>query len=146
VPPLRAEIYQSESTLGFLEIVCDRYDESLRQALLGITPRAFRRWSGGTRRWLVHRSKLEELKKILADLGIEVTIVQTSVPKVPRVRKDAGPYAVLHLLPSAPDQLVTSAYRIAALTHHPDKHGGDTKKMAAINQAYEQIRKERSHG
>jgi len=48
-------------------------------------------------------------------------------------------YATLHLLPSAPPELVTAAYRTLAQLHHPDR-GGDTGAMSAINQAVEILR------
>jgi len=48
-------------------------------------------------------------------------------------------YACLHLLPTAPPELVRLAHRYAARTHHPDR-GGNTSGMAAINAARETIR------
>jgi len=43
-------------------------------------------------------------------------------------------YGVLHLLPSAPPELVTVAYRTLAQLHHPDR-GGDAATMVQLNQA-----------
>jgi len=48
-------------------------------------------------------------------------------------------YATLHLLPSAPPELVTAAYRALAQLHHPDR-GGDTGAMIVINRAVEILR------
>lgn len=48
------------------------------------------------------------------------------------------PYTVLHLLPTAPPELVKASYRTLASLHHPDK-GGDTAIMAKINEAYEDL-------
>ncbi len=48
-------------------------------------------------------------------------------------------YRELHLLPSAPPELVTAAYRTLAQLHHPD-HGGDTGAMVALNAAVDVIR------
>jgi hypothetical protein len=45
-------------------------------------------------------------------------------------------YRALHLLPTAPPELVKAAYRVLALLNHPDK-GGDTETMRNINVAYE---------
>jgi curved DNA-binding protein CbpA len=44
-------------------------------------------------------------------------------------------YAVLHLLPTAPPELIKAAYRCLAMIHHPDR-GGDTEAMQRINSAY----------
>jgi len=46
---------------------------------------------------------------------------------------------VLHLLPSAPDEVVTVVYRTLARLNHPDC-GGEHDAMLALNQAVEQIR------
>lgn len=59
----------------------------------------------------------------------------------PPVRNPAviNPYAVLHLLPSAPPELVKAAYKALAQIYHPDKTGGDDETMRAINAAYERL-------
>lgn len=51
-------------------------------------------------------------------------------------------YKTLHLLETAPDALIESAYRAMAKLFHPDT-GGDTAKMQEINVAYDTIRKAR---
>jgi len=51
----------------------------------------------------------------------------------------AAAYACLHLLPTAPPELVQVAHRWAARAHHPD-HGGTAARMSAINAAIEIIR------
>ena len=50
----------------------------------------------------------------------------------------AEAYATLHLLPSAPPEVIKAAYRALAHLHHPD-HGGDTQEMQAVNAAYQQL-------
>ena len=46
-------------------------------------------------------------------------------------------FAVLHLLPSAPLEVVKAAYKALALLHHPDHHPGPEAhtRMVAINRA-----------
>jgi hypothetical protein len=51
-----------------------------------------------------------------------------------------GAHSVLHLLSTAPPELVRAAYKCLALLHHPD-HGGDVAKMQTINAAYEKLTK-----
>lgn len=53
-----------------------------------------------------------------------------------------GPYRVLGLDPSAPDEVVRLVYRHLAQRCHPD-HGGSQEAMALLNRAYEQISNER---
>ncbi len=52
--------------------------------------------------------------------------------------KPIDPYVTLHLLPSAPPEVVKAAYRALAMKHHPDK-GGDTATMQTINDAYRRL-------
>ena len=49
------------------------------------------------------------------------------------------PFAVLHLLPSAPPELIEGAYRILARLHHPDA-GGTDEAMRALNEARDLLR------
>ena len=49
------------------------------------------------------------------------------------------PYAVLHLLPGAPPELIEGAYRILARIHPPDA-GGTDKAMRALNEARDLLR------
>ena len=51
----------------------------------------------------------------------------------------ARPFAVLHLLPSAPPELIDAAYRTLARLHHPDV-GGDPEAMRALNDARDALR------
>lgn len=58
-----------------------------------------------------------------------------------RERAAAGedPYTALHLLPTAPPELVQAAYKILARLNHPDA-GGDTLVMQQINAAVATLR------
>lgn len=51
----------------------------------------------------------------------------------------SSPYSVLHLLPSAPIEVVEAAYKALAKLHHPDV-GGEVETMQSINSAYREIR------
>lgn len=55
--------------------------------------------------------------------------------------KGSPHHAALHLLPSAPIQVVKAAYRALALIHHPDK-GGSNDRMRELNAALEAIERE----
>ncbi len=52
--------------------------------------------------------------------------------------KSIDPYQTLHLLPSAPPEVVRAAYKALAMKHHPD-HGGDVGAMQRINDAYRRL-------
>jgi hypothetical protein len=61
----------------------------------------------------------------------------THQPHEPRP-KNIDPYQTLHLLPSAPTELVKVAYRCLAQIHHPDK-GGDEEQMKRLNAAFKML-------
>jgi hypothetical protein len=89
--------------------------------------------------WLVERRAKTDLENWLAvmraDYGAEVT--RDGEPE-----NEGHPlgeqYAILHLLPSAPPDLVKAAHRVLARLHHPDI-GGNTGEMQRINAAVERI-------
>jgi hypothetical protein len=60
-------------------------------------------------------------------------------PRPPKASKRAAAYVALHLLPSAPPELVKAAHKTLATLHHPDK-GGDLERMKAINNAYDVLK------
>lgn len=73
-------------------------------------------------RMVEKRGMLEVMGEVLAQLAPP----RSSAHEVLQVRVGASP-----------DE-ITAAYRRLALQHHPDR-GGDTRKMAAINAAYEAL-------
>ena len=62
------------------------------------------------------------------------------------------PYKVLNVSPSASDEEVKKAYRDLARKYHPDNYHDNPladlaqEKMKEINEAYEQIQKQRRAG
>lgn len=48
-------------------------------------------------------------------------------------------YAALHLLPSAPPELIRVAFKVLATIHHPDKLTGNAEEMRKLNAAYETL-------
>lgn len=111
-----------------------------------------RRYSPATKRWRiepralvsVHRWATYARERIHAQVewldgegeAAKEEGSSTPPPRVPQQKPDT--YAVLHLLPSAPPELIKAAYRTLAQLHHPD-HGGDTSAMQRINIAYKEI-------
>ncbi len=66
----------------------------------------------------------------------ELDEANTEPEPKPRTAPDA--FAVLHLLPTAPPEVVRASYLALAKKIHPD-HGGSTAQMQRINEAYRQL-------
>lgn len=115
---------------------------------------ASRVWDAKTREWVVdvgeRISALRLIKKYYSTViednelpsGRKKPDQQKAEPAAPSqglpTEKD---YAVLHLLPTAPIELVKVAYRTLAKMYHPDtSHAADADKiMSRLNKAYEAI-------
>jgi DnaJ-domain-containing protein 1 len=65
---------------------------------------------------------------------------------VKEIRKKLNPndpYVILGVPRDSPDWVVKMAYERKAKEVHPDKPGGSTEKMKRLNNAYDEIKKER---
>ncbi len=69
---------------------------------------------------------------------VEVNYADAYQPPPPPKQQIVSPFTTLHLLPSAPPELVKAAYKTLARIYHPDA-SGDSAKMIAINRAYETL-------
>lgn len=106
--------------------------------------------------WHVHKSALAEVIKKAKSTGLHKTIDYSDLPKelqttinnilYGKVRPKLSipksipinHYAALHLLPSAPIEVVNAAYKILVLKHHPDRDG-DPETFLKIQKAFEVI-------
>jgi len=57
--------------------------------------------------------------------------------------KPTDPYAVLGVPPTASLEEVKKRYRQLSMIYHPDREGGYSEAMKRVNEAYEQILKEK---
>lgn len=150
-------IYINEPMQGTYTVRLRSQDPDLFQCLIeelksSIPPKA-RRYDPDEKCWWIAARSLLDLWLEAADSYTQVRIVWESdwqsnddaeyrdnyqAPPPPRrshrmMRAEA--YTVLHLLPTAPPEVVKAAYRTLATLHHPDK-GGDVVTMQRINVAY----------
>ena len=118
-------------------VVTPHFDPDYIEELKEQVPSRCRKWDGDNKRWLFKQDAMETvlhlLRKYFGDYEDGDGGRAHLVP--------AAAYETLHLLPSAPAELVKVAYKTLARIHHPDV-GGDTATMQQLNKAYEQIKEQ----
>ncbi len=133
------------------------FNRGLVDELKNCIPSSFRRYLPDTKAWEVWGPVTEQARDLV--LSYYPYAAQTSEGGASEYdegygegydegyrigKKDAtvnasGDYAVLHLVPGAPLELVAAAQRTLAKLHHPDV-GGSTAKMQEVNNAADRIR------
>lgn len=112
------------------------YSPAMVDAIKRNIPSRQRTWKGDIKQWWF---KPEAQDSMLALCFLHCGDVQhvhengSLTPVLPVETVEA--YRTLHLLPSAPVELVKHAYRVMCKIHHPDK-GGTTRTMQRVNEAY----------
>jgi len=116
------------------------YAAELVDALKATVPGYARTYDPATRAWTVTAAYASVAARLMHQTFADVeTVDAQGGPTADRGRPTGGdPYQVLHLLPSAPDEVVTVVYRTLARLNHPDC-GGEHDAMLALNQAYDAI-------
>jgi hypothetical protein len=113
-----------------------------------ITP-DMRSYNPATREWFVDEDATGRMRRWLdycrANLYAEVEWLDGETDADPEREwtpptkpKAVDPYVTLHLLPSAPPEVVKAAYRALAVLNHPDK-GGCEETMKRLNEAYKRL-------
>ena len=128
----RADGSAADITFPFSAFVVD--------ALKRAVPSPLRTYDPDTRTWTVAARYVSGVYHLLDQVFGEVGVEGSRSGAADRGRPTGGdPYVVLHLLSTAPPELVTAAHRCLAKLHHPDA-GGSTAVMQRINRAVESIR------
>lgn len=119
----------------------------------GIKPPSYRKYSSTTQKWSVHVTKIpmivawgrrsfDHVDYSQLPQAMQVLIVQyetkREVSGAVRVRDKRTPHQVLHLLPSAPAEVVKAAYKAMASLTHPDR-GGSPEMFRLVQESYESI-------
>jgi hypothetical protein len=130
---------------------------------LGVKPLSFRRWNKLKRHWQVHITRLPMVvvfgKKFFGHVDysdlpspIQIELVRQVQEAEQHVRREKfttrnmnivpleRAYRILHLLPTAPPEVVRAAYKALALLLHPDT-GGDEEAFKHLQKAYEVLTK-----
>lgn len=132
----KAAILKSDRP-GWVKVVTP-YNKSFVQDLKDEIPPGHRMWDAALKCWYVNDVYLDELITCVKHFykNVETDLLQSEAPA------GTGPYAELHLLSSAPNELIKKAYQLLAFKAHPDSGGSDAA-FKKLNGAYEVICKER---
>jgi hypothetical protein len=119
------------------------YTPAIIQAFKDQIPAAFRRYAAAEgKSWTFDAAYADDaitlLLRYFPDADVEHTGQAWSHAKTQPRTGGSDHFAVLHLLPSAPIQVVRAAYRALAKLNHPDVHG-DTATMRRLTEAHDAL-------
>lgn len=116
------------------------FSAELVDALKTSIPSRFRSYDPRHKSWMIGPEYV--------DLAVEILLEHFPDAEVPRRARKYGTaggggsasshFQVLHLLPTAPPELIGAAYRCLAKIHHPDK-GGDSSIMRRLTEAHDAL-------
>jgi CRISPR/Cas system endoribonuclease Cas6 (RAMP superfamily) len=114
------------------------------ESLKSFFPAYLREYDPQTRRWIIsHDADLYSWLEA-AEINFDAEVSWGNERKQPFAHKQGAPttdelFAALHLLPSAPPEVIKAAYRALSMLHHPDL-GGNEFEMKKLNLVYEKLR------
>jgi hypothetical protein len=115
------------------------YNSEMVEAIKVNIPSRQRTWKGDIKQWWFKREAQTAMLALAERYCGTVRHVQENGDLAPALPAElVAAYRALHLLPSAPPEVVKVAYRVMCKLHHPDK-GGMTREMQRINEAYDRL-------
>jgi hypothetical protein len=117
------------------------FDRDVVEGIKNIVPVHSRTYDPDEKAWYISPAYRDVIQELLEAVFIDVEMdsERTTSPP-PSDRAPRTEYTVLHLLPSAPPELVESAYKCLSRMYHPDA-GGTTTTMQELNSAVATIRR-----
>jgi DnaJ domain len=112
------------------------YSPAMVAAIKDRIPSRQRKWVPDLKQWWFQATAQSSMLALCFFYCQDVQHVQSNgdiAPTLPAETVEA--YHTLHLLPTAPTELVKASYRVLSKIHHPDK-GGTTRTMQRVNEAY----------
>lgn len=108
-------------------------------ALKGRIPKDYRYWDASEKVWVVNYSYEKELIALCSTYFSDIAYYGKK--KYAKAIQSSPAYQTLHLLPSAPKEVIMAAYRALSKLYHPDvsKDINATEKMVKINIAFEEV-------
>jgi DnaJ-domain-containing protein 1 len=133
-------------TLTMKRLTRDNFADAIA-SLKRTVPSHLREYEPTSKQWFVSDAARTQLDRWLGHLfvsyGVEAEWITADDAgeraRKPHTSAKVDPFATLHLLPTAPPEVVKAAYRALAHLHHPDKTTGDGARMRTIIAAYEQL-------
>jgi len=124
------------------------YDQAFIDALKASIPGRARSYDPGTKVWTVAAAWAAIATRLMIEAFGDVALEDDRQRSARRPAPDrAGDHrlAALHLLPSAPPELIEAAYRCLSKLHHPDRAAPSDRdqahrQMVAVNAAYDALR------
>lgn len=114
------------------------FDRQVVARLKADIPARHRSYDRLTKSWTVAQPYAWHAECILREAFEFVDVEDAGAAPIPIRTADAD-FAELHLLSSAPAELIEAAYRCLARSRHPDI-GGDTVAMQRLNNAYDSLK------
>ena len=118
---------------GYIKLVTP-FDRDFVDEFKSTIPPGERKWDAVEKVWVVSYVYLPNVIDMLDNYYDEVSNELDDNQKISPL---SNPYAVMFLLPEAPSELVKFAYRLLSIEWR------SVVKIEVLNQAYEQIKKER---
>jgi hypothetical protein len=119
---------------------------SVVERLKATIPSYNREWSPSQKHWLIAPFYIAEfaavLRAVYGECLVEELPAGTAEPTPIRGERDLA-FRELHLMPTAPVELVEASYCCLARLHHPDRGGSDAR-MRRLNEAVEVLRERRA--
>jgi hypothetical protein len=117
------------------------FDRDVVEGIKNIVPVHSRTYDPKEKAWYISPAYRDVIQELLEAVFIDVeTDPERTTYTPPSDRSPRTEYTILHLLPSAPPELVETAYKCLSRMHHPDR-GGTTEKMQELNSAVATIRR-----
>lgn len=122
---------------GGRAVVSFPYSAYVVERLKAEVPPPCREYDPARKLWTIYPPYIGPAVAIIRSAYPDAEIEDAAAPTItpPAIDPD---FAELHLLPTAPPELIDVAYRTLARIHHPDA-GGDTRVMQRLNAARDAI-------
>lgn len=114
------------------------YSQSFIEELKYQIPQSYRTYDADTKTWRIDRFYADEAVSLFYEYFPDAEgSYYTERPAVPALPEWC---LTLHVLPTAPRQVVDAAYKALCKLYHPDTASGSHEKMKQLNQAVEEAR------